>query len=105
MRQTRVDRVLAFTGTLPSCFHLFDWSYLEFTHTDVHTWVGGDMYNLSTSANDPTFFLHHAFVDAIWEKWRIKRQRRSERESDYPPIPPHCAGPEHHAEAEMSPFG
>lgn len=40
-------------------------------HNTVHVWVGGDML-LSTSPNDPTFFLHHCNVDRIWAAWQQK---------------------------------
>lgn len=33
-----------------------------------------------TSANDPIFFMHHSFVDFIWELWRQTRQPRYVRE-------------------------
>lgn len=38
-------------------------------HDPVHGWVGGTM-QLSTSPNDPVFFLHHANVDRLWGVWR-----------------------------------
>lgn len=37
-------------------------------HDPVHGWVGGTM-ELSTSPNDPVFFLHHANVDRLWTVW------------------------------------
>jgi hypothetical protein len=33
-----------------------------------------------TSANDPIFYLHHSFVDLIWEIWRIMQQPKWVRE-------------------------
>lgn len=38
-------------------------------HNNVHIWVGGDM-SISTSPNDPAFFLHHCNVDRIWAAWQ-----------------------------------
>jgi tyrosinase len=38
-------------------------------HNSVHIWVGGDM-ELSSSPNDPVFFLHHCNVDRIWAAWQ-----------------------------------
>jgi tyrosinase len=38
-------------------------------HNNVHVWVGGDM-QLSSSPNDPVFFLHHCQVDRIWAAWQ-----------------------------------
>ncbi|KAI8615682.1 hypothetical protein BC830DRAFT_1121509 [Chytriomyces sp. MP71] len=32
--------------------------------------AGGDMANPSISPNDPTFFLHHGFVDKYWWRWQ-----------------------------------
>ncbi|NOK57607.1 MAG: tyrosinase [Chloroflexi bacterium AL-W] len=38
-------------------------------HNIVHVWIGGDM-TVSTSPNDPVFFLHHCNVDRIWAAWQ-----------------------------------
>ncbi|MBA4141821.1 MAG: tyrosinase family protein [Nitrosospira sp.] len=38
-------------------------------HNNVHVWVSGDMA-LSSSPNDPVFFLHHCNVDRIWAAWQ-----------------------------------
>lgn len=38
-------------------------------HNPVHTWIGGDMATAS-SPNDPMFFLHHCYLDLLWERWR-----------------------------------
>lgn len=38
-------------------------------HNPVHNWVGGNMTQ-ATSPNDPVFFLHHCYIDLLWEKWR-----------------------------------
>ncbi|MCS4311918.1 tyrosinase [Pseudomonas sp. SJZ103] len=43
-------------------------------HDPVHRWVGGNM-SLPTSPNDPVFFLHHCYLDLLWERW--KRQHPS----------------------------
>lgn len=45
------------------------WVGSERIHNSVHVWVGGDM-SLSSSPNDPTFFLHHCNVDRIWAAWQ-----------------------------------
>ncbi|QRK11583.1 tyrosinase family protein [Archangium violaceum] len=51
-------------------------------HNSVHGWVGGLLgftpdgrfifgtMGISTSPNDPVFFLHHANVDRIWARWQ-----------------------------------
>ncbi|VDN55943.1 unnamed protein product [Dracunculus medinensis] len=55
----------------------------ESMHGLSHAWVGGYMYVLRVSPNDPAFYLHHAFIDYLWERFRIKRQTRYQRENDY----------------------
>lgn len=44
-------------------------------HNPVHSWVGGNMARAS-SPNDPVFFLHHCYLDLLWERW--KRQHPTE---------------------------
>jgi tyrosinase len=52
-------------------------------HNSVHIWVGGHvlpeggegralgtMFNVTSSPNDPVFFLHHAMVDRLWAQWQ-----------------------------------
>jgi len=38
-------------------------------HNPVHRWIGGNMGD-ATSPNDPIFFMHHCYIDLLWEKWR-----------------------------------
>ncbi len=45
------------------------WEGVSRMHNNVHVWVGGDML-LSTSPNDPIFFLHHCNVDRVWAAWQ-----------------------------------
>jgi tyrosinase len=52
------------------------WVGGERVHNNVHVWVGGDM-SLSSSPNDPTFFLHHCNVDRIWAAWQERHQDAS----------------------------
>lgn len=59
---------------IQGCRYPTDWTSLEYSHANALVWVGGDMFHQTTSANDPLFFLHHAFVDSIWEFWRQHRQ-------------------------------
>ncbi|MCG1055051.1 tyrosinase family protein [Mycetohabitans sp. B5] len=40
-------------------------------HNPVHNWIGGNMAR-ATSPNDPVFFLHHCYVDRLWEQWKQK---------------------------------
>ncbi|RCN47019.1 hypothetical protein ANCCAN_06950 [Ancylostoma caninum] len=55
---------------------------IELVHGDVHVCLGADMQQITTSTNDPIFYLHHSFIDSIWEQWRQLRQVwRGARES------------------------
>jgi tyrosinase len=38
-------------------------------HDDVHVGVGGLMGSVSTSAQDPLFYLHHCNMDRLWNIW------------------------------------
>ncbi|MFD5029127.1 tyrosinase family protein [Streptomyces sp. NPDC058220] len=49
-------------------------------HNRVHRWVGGHMLG-AASPNDPVFWLHHAFVDLLWDRW----QRRHPKAAGYLP--------------------
>jgi len=40
-------------------------------HNPVHRWIGGNMA-VATSPNDPIFFLHHTFLDLLWERWKAQ---------------------------------
>ncbi|KAJ9080219.1 hypothetical protein DSO57_1027412 [Entomophthora muscae] len=44
----------------------------EIKHGRPHNAIGGRIGDFSYmySPNDPLFFLHHAFVDLVWEKWQ-----------------------------------
>ena len=42
----------------------------EGLHGNIHIWVGGSMFPM-TSPNDPIFFLHHCYVDRVWDRWQI----------------------------------
>ena len=48
-------------------------------HNRVHVWVNGDML-LSSSPNDPVFYLNHCNVDRIWAAWQAQGHA-----SDYRP--------------------
>lgn len=38
-------------------------------HNIVHSTIGGWMGDPNTAAQDPIFWLHHANIDRLWEKW------------------------------------
>ncbi|KAI9097323.1 hypothetical protein DFS34DRAFT_580698 [Phlyctochytrium arcticum] len=43
---------------------------VERPHGDVHVGIGGHMSGVDTSANDPLFYLHHANIDRLWDRWQ-----------------------------------
>lgn len=47
---------------------------LELLHDGVHDWVGGDMGAVPYASYDPVFWMHHAFIDYIWEQFRKQQQ-------------------------------
>ncbi|EFO26758.1 hypothetical protein LOAG_01721 [Loa loa] len=104
MRHSDVIGVLAYTAPQPGCRYPTDWTSLEYSHANALVWVGGDMFHQTTSANDPLFFLHHVFVDSIWEYWRQHRQSRDARSKSYPPDLSECSGENHFAQNPMRPF-
>ncbi|XP_060077073.1 uncharacterized protein LOC132556655 [Ylistrum balloti] len=58
---------------------------IEFKHGPIHIYVDGQMGVIRTAALDPVFFLHHAFVDFIWEMFRENSERNGvDIENDYP---------------------
>ena len=55
---------------------------LEGIHGTIHVAIGGsnggDMGNPDISPNDPVFFLHHAFVDKLWNDYQQYPGKRRE---------------------------
>ena len=45
-------------------------------HTGAHQWVGGFMPT-SSSPRDPIFYLHHTYVDKLWDDWHEVNQNSS----------------------------
>ena len=43
----------------------------ESNHGATHNWVGGVMGDLENSPGDPIFWLHHAFIDCLWQQFRV----------------------------------
>ena len=59
----------------------------ESHHGAVHNWVGGIMADIPISPTDPVFYLHHAFLDCLWEQLRSVQRKRNPNfnpEYDYP---------------------
>ncbi|CAD5220573.1 unnamed protein product [Bursaphelenchus xylophilus] len=104
MQQTNVEYVMAYTVPLPGCPYPPNYQAIEYTHSNIHLWIGGDMKPPTTSANDPIFYMHHSFVDFLWEQWRQLRQPRWLRETQYTPDIAQCANPLHFSYAAMRPF-
>ncbi|KAK4232958.1 tyrosinase-like protein [Achaetomium macrosporum] len=46
-------------------------------HAVMHEGIGPTMWLLSTSPNDPIFFMHHGFVDWQWKRWQNAVPSRS----------------------------
>lgn len=58
---------------------------LEGHHNGPHNWVGGHLPLPWVAAYDPVFFMHHAYVDAVWEVFRAQQiQNGIDPEQDYP---------------------
>ena len=58
---------------------------LEGLHNNVHAWIAGNMNGLITSAYDPVFFLHHCYIDYVWEQFRFQQFSRGiNPQNDFP---------------------
>ncbi|KAH3755414.1 hypothetical protein DPMN_190110 [Dreissena polymorpha] len=72
------------TGNTPNYFQQVN--NLEVLHDGVHDWVGGDMSYVRHAPYDPVFYMHHTFIDYIWEQFRTRQSSVSCRvdvERDY----------------------
>jgi tyrosinase len=47
---------------------------MEGHHNVTHGWVGGAMSFLTQSPRDPAFYLHHGFMDKLWQEWEDRGQ-------------------------------
>lgn len=81
---TGIRRNLGASGALPTPLDVIstlnrtpywmdenDWENVSesLLHNPVHAWIGGSMAQAS-SPNDPIFFLHHCYLDLLWERWK-----------------------------------
>jgi tyrosinase len=71
LRQEAEYDITPFNSSSPSGLRnrLEGWVGTPAIHNNVHLWVGGDM-GLSSSPNDPVFFLHHCNIDRLWASWQ-----------------------------------
>ena len=78
----------------------------ENDHAGAHAFVGGHMGFATCAASDPVFFMHHAFIDCIWEEFR-KNHQESNIFKEYPnPVNGDDIGnPGHGYDQPMNPFG
>ncbi|KAL3100929.1 hypothetical protein niasHS_001389 [Heterodera schachtii] len=82
------------------------YNVIEYFHGGPHIFVGGeegDMGDIPTAGNDPLFWMHHNFIDYIYEMWR-KRSPAKARETNYPLDNAQCASPQHFSAGPMHPF-
>ncbi|PIO72151.1 shTK domain protein [Teladorsagia circumcincta] len=97
-------QLLAFTAPQTGCPNPAPWTVLEYVHGGPHVFTGGDMLITTSATNDPLFFNHHSMIDHIWELWRIARQSRSLRETQYPADNSLCSSTNHFSNNTMAPF-
>uniref|UniRef100_A0A914MEB5 ShKT domain-containing protein n=1 Tax=Meloidogyne incognita TaxID=6306 RepID=A0A914MEB5_MELIC len=102
--QRDIALMLAYSFPNAGCPFQLIWNLPELTHGNVHIFVGGDMLDPRTSANDPLFYMHHSFVDYIWEGYRVRQQSRQQRETEYPADNLQCEPAQHFAGTPMLPF-
>ncbi|EGT54069.1 hypothetical protein CAEBREN_32008 [Caenorhabditis brenneri] len=104
MSQSDIAQVLAFSAPQRGCPYQPNFNVPEYTHGNPHIYVGGDMLETSTAANDPIFWMHHSFVDLLWEQYRQTKQTRATRETAYPADNRQCSSEHHFRAAFMRPF-
>lgn len=93
---------LVYMQTCTKTFLLYFFKRFQL-HGTVHMWVGGYMLDIPISPNDPSFYLHHAFVDYLWEQFRLQKQDRINRQTDYP-SEDKCCNLNHYMGNFMLPF-
>ncbi|MGE0812338.1 MAG: tyrosinase family protein [Vicinamibacterales bacterium] len=90
--------VTPLTGSGPNTMHnlVHVWVAGIITPAAVRPRLRGTMF-LSTSPNDPVFFLHHANVDRLWAEWQAAHPGKT-----YAPSTGHEGN---NADSAMAPFG
>jgi len=65
------ETVISTLNRTPYWMEASGWENISETelHNPVHAWIGGSMGEAS-SPNDPIFFLHHCYLDLLWERWK-----------------------------------
>jgi Common central domain of tyrosinase/Polyphenol oxidase middle domain len=58
-------------------FYTFQTNLNGGPHGSVHTTINGNMAFVTTAAQDPVFWLHHANIDRLWEEWRSRCNGRA----------------------------
>lgn len=53
---------------------------LEYVHGFIHVGIGGDVATMH-SPNDPVFFLHHFYVDKLWNQWQQAHPNETQYDS------------------------
>lgn len=64
-------------------FVLYSQELESVIHNMVHWLIGGDMGSMSSPRN-PEFFLHHAYIDRLWDQWQRKSDAHMEAYGDFP---------------------
>ena len=81
MNKTKIDKLVR--TRRPQSYFV---RALEQQHNGVHVWVGGNMQSIFRSPSDPVFYMHHAYIDCIWEEYRKRQIRRGNDPTIYPPV-------------------
>lgn len=74
--QTEISDVLSTPASgdcspYPNCYAEFSASLEHMIHDSPHVNIGGDMVT-DMSPREPTFFLHHNYIDKLWDDWQQK---------------------------------
>jgi len=59
------------TGSGTNYYNDFSFQLESLIHNTAHTNIGGDMATM-LSPREPAFFLHHGYIDQLWDRWQRK---------------------------------